>query len=214
MAKNVLLRDQAYQLIMEKIISSDYKMGTYLDEKTISNEIGINRTPVREALIKIEHIGLVEIMPQKGIFVCQIGYKDVYDHYSVRLFMEPHLITMWGEKLSPEKLNNFRQAFVVYQHQTSEMDLYELDNAFHRYILSLSDNKYLESVVTALEIDFIRMRIISHVNQKSSISVCLKHIDIIDALLNKDYKSARLLLEKHILESREENIAAFIKALK
>lgn len=212
MAKVMLLRDKAYDLIMEKIISGDYKMGSYLDEKSISNEIGINRTPVREALIKIEHIGLVEIMPQKGIYVCRIGYKDVFDHYNIRMFIEPYLILSSGALLDDKKLVEFKTMFQDQMHGNDEMALFELDNDFHAYLLSISNNKYLDSIINALSIEFIRMRIISHVNSQMRTNVCFQHIDIIDAVLNKDYKSASRLLENHINQSKEENLSAYIKA--
>ena len=106
MAKETL-KDKAYQIIKEKIITCQYKPGTLLNEIELVQEVDSSHTPIREALSRLEQENLVKFMPKKGIWVTDIVMSDVRDVYEVRELIEPHIIRRWGCDISKDELKEY-----------------------------------------------------------------------------------------------------------
>ena len=83
------LKERAYRIIKDKIIRCEYMPGDFLNEKSLIEEIGASRTPIREALNKIEQENLVKIIPKRGVVVSEITMKDISEIFQVRECVSP-----------------------------------------------------------------------------------------------------------------------------
>ena len=90
------LKDKAYTIIKERILSGFYEPNTMLNEVALSDELGISRTPIREALNDLEHEMLVNVLPKKGTQVSEINFDVVRDIFQVRMLIEPYILRQFG----------------------------------------------------------------------------------------------------------------------
>ena len=86
------LKTIAYNMIHEKIVTCEYAPGSFLNEEMLTSSLGLGRTPIRDALSRLEHEGLVEIRPKVGITVTPLNISDINKIFEVRLLLEPYII--------------------------------------------------------------------------------------------------------------------------
>lgn len=193
--KKETLKDKAYKYIKSKIINCEYAPGDFLDEKTLIKEINSSRTPIREALNKIEQENLIKIIPKKGVFVTEISLKNIYDVYQARNLIEPTTIIIYGNNYDKSKLIEFKSSFQ--KENLKSNDFYKIDDRFHEYIVNISKNSYIINLMNDIRVQNQRIRIITGKSHDFNNSVN-EHIEIIDSILNKNYTEAEQLMKKHI----------------
>lgn len=193
--KNETLKDKAYKYIKSKIINCEYAPGDFLDEKTLIKEINSSRTPIREALNKIEQENLIKIIPKKGVFVTEISLKNIYDVYQARNLIEPTTIIIYGNNYDKSKLTEFKSSFQ--KENLKSNDFYKIDDRFHEYIVNISKNSYIINLMNDIRVQNQRIRIITGKSHDFNNSIN-EHIEIIDSILNKNYTEAEQLMKKHI----------------
>ena len=124
------LRGKVFESIREDILSGRYEQNTELKETAIGAELGVSRTPVREALRQLELEGLVSIIPNRGAYVNMITAKDVQDIYVIRSMLEG-LCARWAtEHITREQLDNLEETLCLTEYHTEKKNydkLYELD---------------------------------------------------------------------------------------
>ena len=102
------LKNHAYQIIKERLINCIYEPGSFINESQLAADLGLSRTPVREAINRLESEGLVKVMPKKGIFVSDIQLSDVLQIFQARIEIEPVALGMAAPHLPTEELLHFR----------------------------------------------------------------------------------------------------------
>lgn len=105
------LKTLAYNTIKQKIVTCEYAPGTFLNEEILTDELKISRTPIRDALSRLEQEGLIEIKPKKGITVTALSIKDVNMIFEIRKLYEPYILKNYGSFLDEDKLNEFYHIF-------------------------------------------------------------------------------------------------------
>ena len=105
------LKTQAYNTIRQKIVTCEYAPGTFLNEELLTTELGLSRTPVRDALSRLEQEGLIEIKPKKGIIVMPLSINTINMIFEVRQLYEPYILLNYGNALSVERLKDFYNIF-------------------------------------------------------------------------------------------------------
>ena len=98
------LKTQAYNTIRQKIVTCEYAPGTFLNEELLTTELGLSRTPVRDALSRLEQEGLIEIKPKKGIIVMPLSINTINMIFEVRQLYEPYILLNYGNALSEDNL--------------------------------------------------------------------------------------------------------------
>ena len=137
------LKLQAYQYLKAKILSCEYRPNEFLNEQKLCAEMGnISRTPMRDALGRLEQEGLITILPKKGLMVSGITEEDVHSMFEMRLLVEPYALRTYGSALPMEKLEQFRELML---HPDRIEDFCESDDIFHELLMSTLPNKYLRS---------------------------------------------------------------------
>ncbi len=205
------LKEKSYDYIKEKIITCVYIPGDFLDEKQLINEIGASRTPIREALNKLELEGLLQILPKKGVVVTDINLKTIVDLYQCRLLIEVNSLNLFIDKIDFEIIKKLKEEV---KNIKNIDDLNKHDDDLHEYFISLYDNQYIDNVIENMNTQNKRIRILT----TNSSSSCLKstieeHNIILDAILEKDFEKAKQSLEEHILKSKERTVNSILKTM-
>ena len=140
MGDNHSLSDKVFHKLQEDILSGKYAVDEELKEKTIGDELGVSRTPVREALRQLELQGLVTITPNKGAHVTGFSKEDLNDIYEIRSVMEGLCAKWAAKKATPEQIEELAELVYLTEFHVSKGNseqVFELDNKFHEAILDL-----------------------------------------------------------------------------
>lgn len=217
--KKSSLRGQVFQRIREGILSGKYQQGDELIESTLGTELGVSRTPVREALRQLELEGLVQLVPNKGAFVTGITVKDITDIYSIRAKLEG-LCARWAAiSITKEQLDLMEEtAFLSEYHAEREHyeQVFELDGRFHELLYEASHSKILAHTLSDFHQYVQKVRKASITNRIRSRKSNEEHHKILDAIRNKDADEAERVTTKHIINTIENlghfNLEDILKA--
>lgn len=195
------LRGRVFHKIRDDILGGKYKENEELKEVAIGQELGVSRTPVREALRQLELEGLVQIIPNRGAFVTGIQAKDVRDIYMIRSRLEG-LCARWAcENITKEQMEEMEENVYLAEFHVSKGNMEqiaELDNQFHRLLYAACASKMLEHLL----IDYhqyvlrIRRKTLSTVDRAKQSN--LEHRGIMEAIKNKDADLAERLADEHM----------------
>jgi DNA-binding GntR family transcriptional regulator len=186
------LREQVYLFLREQMHTGAIAPGSTINLTEFSEQLGISKTPLRDALIRLESEGFVEILPRRGVRVNSLSLKDVKDYYEIIGQLEGGAIVAAFDKMSAavvrrlEKLNQEMRASV----KTSDFDTYYKKNLeFHESYLQLYDNKQLRRMIRPLKqrlYDFPRRSYI----QEWELRNCDEHDQIIEKIKAGDPQGA------------------------
>ena len=155
------LRGRVFQRLREDILSGKYKEHEELKEVAIGEELGVSRTPVREAFRQLELEGLIRIVPNKGAYVTGITAKDVKDIYMIRSLLEGLCARLATEKISKEQMEEMEENIYLadFHEEKGHLDqIAELDNRFHHILYEACDSKMLENLLQDFHQYVIRIR--------------------------------------------------------
>lgn len=195
------LKEKAYQIIRENIMNCTWLPGSLLNEKDLTEFIAVSRTPIREALNRLEQENLVKIVPQRGVFVSEITIKTISDVYQVREIIEPFVVKLATPKADPAVLKRFYQEFESCS--TSDDDVFpRLDYEFHYFLVAASDNAYLVQMMHNIYAQNERIRVLSTRLPHRLEETLSEHRAIIAAMLAQDADKAAQAMQIHIANSR------------
>lgn len=195
------LQGMVYDRIREDILNGVYKENDELREMTIGAELGVSRTPVREALRQLELQGLVKIVPNKGAKVIGINNKDLKDIYEMRARLEG-LCARWAVKNATDediaKLDEICDLSEFHCMKKRYDKVFELDNEFHEQLYKMADSKMLHRTMSDLHhyAEIIRKKTLSS-EDRAEYSI-KEHRDIIDSIKAKDADKAEQLAVLHM----------------
>ena len=201
---NYSLSARVFHLIREDILSGKYDKDEELKEKTIGEELGVSRTPVREALRQLELEGLVTIIPNKGAYVVGISQKDIKDIYEIRSRLEG-LCARWAtENITKEQLDELEENIFLSDFHASKGNaeqLVELDNRFHEILYIASGSRELRHVLSDFHHYAMRVRKITLSDKTRSVDSNNEHHQIVEALKKQDADLAEKLANWHIMST-------------
>ena len=198
------LRGRVFNRIREDILSGKYEQNEELRENTIAQELGVSRTPVREALRQLELEGLVTIVPNKGAYVNGISEKDIHDIYVIRSYMEG-LCARWAcEKMTDNCLKELDEVVELtefYIRKGNTEQIVELDNRFHELLYRACDSKWLDHMLTDFHHYVERVRMKSLADPERAEKSNQEHRAIVEALRKRDGEEAERLAHEHIIRT-------------
>ncbi len=202
------VKNKAYRYIKEKIITCQFQPGTFIDEKQVAEHLGVSRTPVRDAINILANENLVNIIPKKGIIVTKITSKDVMEVFQVREIIEPIAISNFAYNLNLEKLNFFKEKYSL--GGFDEEEAHELDDEFHKFIVSAYKNEYMDNVFLDLQDKNKRIRKMSGTLKQGINITYNEHLSIISLIENMETELASKQLLMHITASKRRALERFI----
>ena len=205
------LKDKAYEIIRDNIISCRYAPGEFLNEARLIEETSASRTPIREALNKLEQERLVRILPKKGIMVSDLSLKEINDIYQVRMLIEPQIILHWGDRISQEELESCRRKILDYNSEMEMTERVELDDSLHRLIIAACPNAYIQDWLDHIYCQNQRIRIATgqigqHMEPNNA-----DHLRILEKLIDGDYVTAADMMTAHMEEARKTTFHALME---
>lgn len=198
---NYSLGSRVFHIIRENILSGKYQAKEELKEKTIGEELGVSRTPVREALRQLELEGLVTIIPNKGAYVIGISEKDIRDIYEIRSRLEG-LCAGWAAcYITKEQLDELEENVYLSDFHMSKGNyeqLVELDSRFHETLYRASGSRELRHVLSDFHHYVQRVRKITLAMPKRAADSNAEHRKIVEALKEHDREAAEYLANMHM----------------
>ena len=182
------LKNHTYCILKERLVNCIYPPGTLLNEAQLAADLGASRTPVREAISRLEMEGFVKIMPKKGIYVTDISLNDVLQIFQTRIEIEPIAVRLAAPHLPREELLAFCGKF-----KGEAPDIqngFRLDTAMHLFIIEHCGNRYIIDMMHRIFDENTRVIISSKQNQVQIHDARLEHLDILNSLLDKDTERA------------------------
>jgi DNA-binding GntR family transcriptional regulator len=203
------LKQQAYEGIKNAIIDHTISPGEVLYERKLSEELGISRTPIREAIPLLELEGWVTSIPRKGTLVSSITVKDVEEVIQIRRGLEVLVVELLIPIISEEQISMIEQLYQQQVKLQKENKLFiSTDKDFHIFLAELSGNRRLVNLVQTVS-DQMRWFGISASYLPNRIEETLKeHSAIIDCLKEKDVDKAKKAVLNHIDLTREAVLAS------
>jgi DNA-binding GntR family transcriptional regulator len=208
---NATLSERVHEILRERIITGILKPYDRLLYAVIAEELQVSLSPVKEALLHLEHEGLVTINPRKGAFVRQISSQDITEYSWIRLALESlALEQVCNNGLRPEDkeaLYGLNEELAASIDKKDIVRCMHLDNEFHAQIVNSS--KLVRLIETTKSLPLVNFSIVS--GHKDYIinagkQICRTHSDIIKAMEKKDIQLAKVLLKKNIIEPLESLI--------
>lgn len=202
------LRDVVYETLRQKILKGELKPGERLIEVTLAERLGVSRTPVREAVHKLEQEGLVIMLPRRGAQVATISEKDLRDVLEVRKFMESFAVTLAIERITPQEriaLLQAEEAFAAASRSSDLRLIARCDEEFHEVIYRATKNARLEMLLNNLREQMYRFRFEYIKDENSRQSLRQEHHGIAQTIIRGDREAAIAAIGDHI-EKQEKSI--------
>lgn len=204
-------RDYALRTIKDNIISLCLAPGSQISENELAAEMGLSRTPVREALIELSKVKIIEIYPQKKSVVSLIDYSMVEEARFIRNLLECAVVELDCKMASEEDIRRLEENVRLqnfYLDNFYAESLMPLDNAFHKILFEIARKTQVFELMNNISIHFDRVRSMA-LSTVKNLKIVQDHEDIITAIAHKEPENARRLMESHL--SRYEIDAAAIR---
>ena len=193
-------RDYAKRVIRDKIISLELEPGAVISDRELASWMNLSRTPVREALLDLAKVKIVEIYPQRGSVVAPIDYNLVEEAQFVRSVLEVAVVQLACERATQEQLEQLKESVALqefyYQHGSSER-LLEMDDEFHRLLFQIAGRMQAYEMMQSITVHFDRVRSLAVTAVKEHLWMS-DHRNICEAVAAHDQETARQLMEKHL----------------
>lgn len=207
------LRELVFESLREAIISGALPPSERLMEIQLAEEMGVSRTPVREAIRKLELEGLVVMIPRKGAYVAGMSIKDIVDVFEIRGALEGLAAELAAERATDEELETMERYLVKISEEIESGDLskvVETDTDFHTFIYKASRNARLSQIINNLREQIQRFRTTS-LSFPGRMKIALEeHRKIVEAVSSRDGELARKLAQEHI-ENAENTMMGMIQ---
>jgi len=202
-AEHVEARSQselAYVRILERIVSLEMPPGSVVNEARLREELGIGRTPIREALQRLARENLVRSVPHRGTFVTDVNITDLARITEVRVVLEAHAARLAAEKLSPADREGIEELLELLDrgHVTDQRDLMQLDQRIHRTIYRSARNAFLESTLERyfnLSLRLWYLVLDREVRLREAVD---EHVELLRAILGGDGELSETIMRKHV----------------
>ena len=203
------LRGRVFHKLREDILSGRYDEHEELKEMAIGEEMGVSRTPVREAFRQLELEGLIQIIPNKGAYVTGITEKDVKDIYMIRSLLEG-LCARWAtEHITQAQMDEMEENVYLAEFHARKghlEQLAELDNRFHDILYEACNSKILEHQLKDFHQYVLRVRKKTLANVNRGPKSNEEHRKIMEAIRDKDGDLAEQLAHQHMINAYENMV--------
>ncbi len=203
------LADLVFERIETAIVDGTYAPGTVLTEMKLSAELGVSRTPIREAIRRLEQERLVG-ESGKGIVVIGITRQDVLDVYEIRLRIEGLATRRCAENINHAQLDQLKNAYELFRYYTQRRipdQIKDADTQFHEMIYEYCGSPTLQETLSALHKKVAKFRRISVQSQNRANIASEEHLSILQALEAHDADRAEALAIAHIKNARDSILA-------
>ena len=196
--KRAPLYEEVAEHVRERIYDYRLPPGEWIDEPALCEELGISRTPLREALKVLAAEGLVTMKVRRGAYVTEVSSKDIADVYHLLSLLESDAVQVVAESGSDEELAALQQTHEELKAQTRDADrFFELNESFHMQLLQIADNRWRNQLVADLRKVMKLNRHKSLFKQGRIEDSLAEHETVMQALLRRDGAAAAQAMRQH-----------------
>jgi DNA-binding GntR family transcriptional regulator len=201
----VRLSEKAYRLIKEKVVTLELPPSAVIDEHILMQELDLGRTPIREALQRLDSEGLVNIVPRRGTFVNDISVTDLQKIFELRIVLEGFCARLAAQRITNEQLKRMESVLQDLE-QLQDGDpqaLMSIDKRFHRLLYASADNEFMADILNRLYDLSLRLwhLVLNRLDEvRHSIE---QHGDVYRALKEGEGDRAEAIIQKHIVEFQQ-----------
>lgn len=198
-------KEKVYRQIKDSIITNILEPGYQLNERDLSESLGISRTPVREAIQMLEHEGWVKTEPWKGTYVIEITEQDIMEVFKLREVLETMVIEELMNRIGDDnikELENYVSVQTKYYKEHNIIEFTKTDKKFHFYLATLTGNKRLIQILDNLGEMVMALGIRAIRTEDRCKETIKEHNNIIIGLKNNDVSKAREAMKYHILRTK------------
>ncbi|WP_067274246.1 GntR family transcriptional regulator [Streptomyces jeddahensis] len=200
-AKQPPAADRVYHHVKRSVLERVYEGGTLLTEGELAEAVGVSRTPVREALLRLEVEGLIKLYPKKGALVLPVSAQEIADVVETRLLVEEHAARK-AVPASPQLIARLEELLEKQKEQAAAGDLAEAaitDRCFHAEIVRSGGNEILSRLYDQLRDRQLRMGVaVLHSHPDRIAKTLVEHQEILDALRSGDGEAAVAVVHRHV----------------
>lgn len=202
----ISIRERAYLHLKNLILEGELKAGDRLVERELAEKLKISRTPIREALFRLESQGFVKTVPRKGVIVADINDQEIIDVFTILSSLEALAAKLAIQKLDDETTGKFEASIKMVEERLQEGyygDYSDLHGKLNHLLYSSAKNSKLYEMLSGLS-DYIRaFAKIGYKNQGRPEQSMKEHIEIMKAIINKETEMAEYLTKIHIENSKK-----------
>lgn len=209
----MILREKAYKKIKDRIVSGYYQPGQPLNEKEIIDEFQISRTPFREAVHALAEENLVQIFPNRGVFVRELTLQDILNGFDIRSLLDPYVVRLAASRMPKSAIRKLiEQIDLIEKDKKNYNGLLNEDDHFHYELLQFTENRQLIRIMKNLY-EFNRYQVIlmdeiknggvSKHRLNGAIESLAEHRVVLVHMLNGETDQAVEAMQKHILNARK-----------
>ena len=195
------LREVVFNTLRKAILTGQLKPGDRLMEVHLANKLGVSRTPIREAIHKLEQEGLVTMVPRRGAEVAKITERSLQDVLEVRRALDVLSVELACERISEDELEQLKKACRQFEEATHSGDttaIAKADVAYHDIIVQATGNQRLQQLVNHLAEQMYRYRFVYLKDVSQHEKLVEEHREILECILQRDKKKASEAAKKHI----------------
>ena len=200
------LRDVVFQTLRQAILGGVLQPGERLMELQLAHQLGVSRTPVREAIRKLEQEGLAQTLPRRGAMVADITRTDLEDVLEVRTALEVLAVQKACRTMTQQQIEKLQDTARAFEQCIEKEDLTaaaRTDELFHEIIFNATGNRRLMQLLMNLRSQIYRYRLENLKNPNSRPELIREHQLILDALIRKDETKAEEAVRMHIRKQKE-----------
>lgn len=209
------LREVVFETMREAIISGDLAPGERLMEVQLAEELGVSRTPVREAIRKLELEGFVAMVPRKGAYVADYSIKDITEVFEIRAALESLAAGLACERATEQELEELQllanQVWEMAKNNDIE-NIIQVDTDFHERIYQASRNSRLIQMISNLREQIHRFRSTSLASPGRLQDTLREHKGMVDAIIERDAQLAQRLALEHVENAEDIFLDSLMKA--
>ncbi len=207
------LRDSVFQTLRDEILRGELKPGQRLMEIHLADRLGVSRTPVREAVRKLEQEGLVQMIPRRGAVVANITEEDLRDVLEVRKVLECLAMELVCRRRTEEDLTALKQALDDFRREIRSGEQSRIavcDVVFHELIYEMTGNQRLIQILNSMRGPMYRYRMEYLKEEEKRTMLVEEHLDMVSAIENRDVRAAKKIITQHISNQQ----ASLLESLK
>lgn len=202
------LVEKIYTILKEDIIQVHFGAGELLTEARLAERFKVSKTPVREALNRLNLDGYIEILPHKGYMVSSISFADIHNLFQLRSILEVGIMDTVVEKMLPERLAMLEK-MIEFSVETPDENGFrayaEANFRFHTFLVETANNTLLSAYYQNV-LNQLRRILLTDFKSSQKEVVTREHRELLAAIKNKDVTAAREIIAKHIEKARQRII--------
>lgn len=195
------LTDEIVDIIRERILKGEYKIGEKIKENQIATELRVSRTPIREAFKQLENEGLIDYIPNRGCFAKGFTRQDIEDIYAVRKALEILAVEWAVNRITPEQIQSLQEQSDLMEFYTTRKDsrkVLEINTDFHDIIYNATGSRFMAQVLRSYKEYIEQTRKVIFYEQSYLEQIFQEHRAVLEAIKAGDTAGAKEAMAKHL----------------